>query len=134
MPNTIATSCMWLWSSWNVVSVTKKPNLKIILNYILLIMLLLLYRFSALFPPLHSAPHNSLRQSPHHCSCPWVMSITSLATLFPILYFTSPWLLYNYLLILLNFLTSLPIPPHPLPSDNQQNALHMCCGWCGSVD
>ena len=50
------------------------------------------------FPFLPSAqqPH-SLRQFPHHRSCPWVMCMSSLATPFPILYFTSPWLFYNYL-------------------------------------
>ena len=42
-------------------------------------------------PPLPAStqhPH-SLRQSPHHCSCPWVMSVSSLAAPFPVLYFTS---------------------------------------------
>ena len=38
---------------------------------------------------------------PHHCSCRWVMCIGSLATSFPILYFTSPWLFCNYLIVLL---------------------------------
>ena len=36
-------------------------------------------------PPPPSTPH-SLRQSPHHCSCSWVMRIRFLATPFPILY------------------------------------------------
>ena len=35
------------------------------------------------------------------------------ATPFPILYFTSPWLFCNYLFVLLNLLTSSSIPPHP---------------------
>ena len=48
-------------------------------------------------------------------SCPWVMCISSLATPCPVLYFTSPWLFCNYLFILLNPLTSSPIPPHPPP-------------------
>ena len=65
-------------------------------------------------PPPPSNLH-SFRQSPHHCSCPWVMRISSLATLFPMLYFTSPWLFCNYLLVLPNPLTSSPIPPHPPP-------------------
>ena len=46
------------------------------------------------FPPSLSTP-NSLRQSPQHCSCPWVMSISSLAAPPPILYFTSPRLFYD---------------------------------------
>ena len=81
------------------------------LNYILLIMLLQLFQF----PPLPSStqhPH-SLRQSLHYCSCLWVMRISSLATPFPILYFTSLWLFCNYLFALLNPLTSLPSLPHP---------------------
>ena len=36
-----------------------------------------------------STPH-SLRQSSHIRSCPWVVHISSLATAFPMLYFTSP--------------------------------------------
>ena len=38
-----------------------------------------------LLPPSTQHPP-SLRQSPHHCSCPWVMRICSLAAPFPILY------------------------------------------------
>ena len=75
-------------------------------------------------PP--SVPY-PFRKSPHHCSCPWVMHITSLATLFPILYFTSLRLFCNYLFVLLNPLTSSPIPWYPLPSGNHQNAL--CITW-----
>ena len=69
------------------------------LNYILLIMLLQLSWFFplCLCPP--RTPH-SLRQSPHHCSCSWVMQISSLATPFPILYFTFLWLFCNYLFVL----------------------------------
>ena len=70
------------------------------------------------FSPLHSAAPNSLRQSLHHCSCPWVMCISPLATPFPILNLTCPWLFCNYLFVLLNPLTSLPMPPHP-PSNRQ---------------
>ena len=70
-----------------------------------------------IFPPLphlHPNPH-SHRPSPHHCLCPWVMHVSSLATPFPILYFTSPCLFCNYLCVLLNALTSSPIPPHHPP-------------------
>ena len=73
-------------------------------------------------PPTPSTP-NSLRQSPHHCSCPWVMQISSSATPFPILYFTSTWQFCNYLFVLLNLLTSSTIPPHRIPSGKHQNAL-----------
>ena len=65
--------------------------------------------------PAHHTPSGSLRQSPHHCSCPWIMPICSLATPFPIPYFTSPWLFCNYLFVLLNPLTSSPISPHSPP-------------------
>ena len=61
--------------------------------------------------PLHPA---LLRESPQLCSCPWIVHIRSLATPFPIPYFTSPWLFYN-LLFVLNPLTSSPIPPHAPP-------------------
>ena len=84
------------------------------LRYILLIILLQLSWFFLLCPSPHRTPH-SLRQFPHHCSCPWVMRISSLATPFPILCFTSPWLFCNYLFILPSPLTSSPIPPHPSP-------------------
>ena len=68
------------------------------------------------------SPH-SLRQSPPHIPCPWVMHMCSLATPFPILYFISPWLYFNYLFAFLNLVNSSPIPPSPLPSGNHQNAL-----------
>ena len=46
--------------------------------------------FFPLLSPFTSAPY-SLRQSPHHCSCPWVICVSSLAAPYPILYCTSPW-------------------------------------------
>ena len=63
------------------------------------------------FPPWPSPPITShcLRPFPHHCSCPWVMRISSSATPFPVLYFTCPWLFCNYLVVLLCTLTSSPI-------------------------
>ena len=73
-------------------------------------------------PPTHPASPTP-SQSPRHCSCPWVMHISSLATPFPILYFISPWLFCNYLFVLLNPPTSSPLPPHPHPSENHQNNL-----------
>ena len=61
----------------------------------------------------------------YHCSCPWVMLISSLATSLPVLYATSPWLFSNYLFVVLNPLTSSATPPIPLPSGNYQNALRI---------
>ena len=72
---------------------------------------------SQFFPPSPLPPStpNSFRPSPYLRACPWVMHISSLATSFPILYLTSPWLFCNYLFVLLNPLTSSPISPHPPP-------------------
>ena len=88
-----------------ILSLGTYPHHHFIFLYILLIMLLQFSWFSPLCPPPTSTPH-SLRQAPHHCSCPWVMHISSLATPCPILYFTSPWLFCNYLFVLLNPLSS----------------------------
>ena len=81
--------------------------------YILLVMLLQLSWFFPLCPPPPST-HHSLRQSLHHCSCPWVKhrffdSSVSCTVLY------IPWLFCDYLFVLLNPLTFSPIPPH-LPS------------------
>ena len=84
-------------------------------NYTLLIMLIQLSWFFPLWLPPPKTPH-SLRQSPYHCSCPWVMHISALATPFPKPYFTSPWLFYNYIFVLLNPLTSSLIPSNPSPT------------------
>ena len=90
---------------------------------IIFIMLLQLSQFSSLCPPPPSTPH-SLRQSSHNYSCPWVICVSSLATPFPTVCFTSPWLFCNYLFVLLHPFTISPIPlSAPLPSDNHQNAL-----------
>ena len=59
-----------------------------------------------------ASPPSSLRQSPHHCPCPWVMHICSSATRFPMQYFISPWLFYNNQFVLLNPFT---YPPDPAP-------------------
>ena len=84
------------------------------LSYIWWIMLLQLSQFPPLRAPPLSSLH-SLRQSSHHCSYPWVMHISSLASPFPLLYFTSPSLFCNCLFVLLNPLTSSPTPLHPSP-------------------
>ena len=95
----------------------------ILLNYTLLIMLLQLSWFSP-FPPFLPAPPYP-QASPHHCSCPWVMCISSLAAPFPILYFTSPWLFCNYLFVPLNPLSSSPSNPYSL----RQSLHHCSCPW-----
>ena len=66
------------------------------------------------FAPLHPAPAppHFFKQTLHHCSCQWVMHISSPATPFPILYFTSPWLFCNYLFVLPNTSTH---SQNPLP-------------------
>ena len=108
----------FLWSFFNVFLLSHfqyfLPSVFLFVNYILLIMLLQLFQFFPLWSPPPSTLH-SLRQSPHHCSCPWVMCISSLVIPFPILSFTSPWLFCNYLFLLINPLTSSSILWHPLP-------------------
>ena len=61
------------------------------------------------FPPIPPSTQHppSLRQSPHRCSCPWVMHVSSLAAPFPVPYFAFPWLFCNCLLYLL-----IPSPVH----------------------
>ena len=84
--------------------------------------------------PAHHTPSGSLRQSPHHCSCPWVMHISSLATPFPVLFFFSPPVLFlislcllcTYQFVLLNPCTFSPILPLHLPTDNPPCDLHYC--------
>ena len=84
------------------------------LFYFLIIFYWLCYYSCSDFSPFATSPPGtpySLRQFPYHCSCPGVMHISSLATPFPVLYFTAPWLFCTYLFVLLN-LTSSPIPTH----------------------
>ena len=88
----------------------------IIFKYIVLIMLLLSSQcFSPLYPL--SALHlPALQHSPSLSSCPWVVRISSLASLFPIPFLTSPCLFYAYQLCFL-FLVPSPSPRSspPLP-------------------
>ena len=74
----------------------------------------------ASLPP---APPPTPSGSPHTGSCPWVMCVGSLATPFPIVYFTSPWLFCNYLFVLISSHTSSPIPHNPHLYGNHQNTL-----------
>ena len=62
---------------------------------------------STQFPPLPEAIPTTLFMSMGH-------AYSSLATPFLILCFTSPWLFCNHLFVLVNPLTSSPIPLHPL--------------------
>ena len=62
--------------------------------------------------PLHPAPPTP-SGNPHHCSCPGIIHVSSLAILFPILYLTSPWLFINYLFVLVNPLISSPFLTSP---------------------
>ena len=87
------------------------------------------------FDPLQSAL-TSLRQSLQHCPSPWVIHICSLATLFPMLYNTSPWLFCNYLFVLFNpftFFTHPSQPPSHLPTIKTFPAsviLFLLCLFC----
>ena len=87
-------------------------------------MLLQLCLFFPLCTLQPTIPH-SLQQSPHHCSCPWIMHISSLASPFPILFLISPCLFCTYQLY---FLFPVPFPPFsflPLPTDNHSFDLHI---------
>ena len=95
-------------------------------KYILLIMLLQLSHsfFSTLSPSawyLHSLQH-----SPHLSSCPWVVHISSLASLFPILFLTSSCLFCTYQFCFLFPVHFPPLSPYPLPTDNSPCDLHFC--------
>ena len=91
-------------------------------------MLLQLSQFFLLCLPPPSTPH-SFRQSLQLSSRPWVMHVSSLASPFLMLYFTSPWVFYNYLFVLLNPCTFSPILLLPPPNCNPPKDLH----FCGSV-
>ena len=90
-------------------------------------MLLQLSHFFLSFIPLLPVP--PLPPSfPHLSSCPWVIHISSLASLFPILFLTSPCLFCAYQSC---FLFPVPLPPFsPLPgpflTDNSPGDLHFC--------
>ena len=97
--------------------------------YILLFMLLQLAQFFPPCPPLPSSSPHSLRPFPHHCPCPWVMHIyiCSLAPLFPVPYFTSAGLFYNYQFVLLNASSFLPQHPSCLATMGHSLHLSMFC-------
>ena len=103
---------------------TRRHCQGIFFSFLIMLYWLCYYSFPNPNPFLSSTQHPPLLQTiPHHFSCPWVMCISSLAAPFPVLYFTFPWLFCKHLFVLLNPLTSSPIPPHPISIDNHQNAL-----------
>ena len=77
-------------------------------------MLLELSQFFPFCPPPPSTTY-SLSPSPNHCSCQWVMRVSSLATSFPVLYFTSHGYSVTTYLYLLIPSPLHPFPPHPSP-------------------
>ena len=76
------------------------------------------------FIPLHPAiPDPPALLAPALSSCPLVVHISSLASPFPILFLTSPYLVFTYQFLLLNPCTFSPISP--FPTDNPPNDLHI---------
>ena len=76
--------------------------------------------------PLHPVSHFPPAISTPLSSCPWVVHISSLASLFPILFLTSSCLFCTYQLC---FLIPEPFPLlslSSLPVDNPPNVLHIC--------
>ena len=90
-------------------------------KYILLIMLLQFSQFSPLYFPC-TLP--TLQHSPSLSSCSWVVHISSLTSLFPILFLTSPCLFYAYQLCFLLPVPFPPILPLLLPTENPPCDVH----------
>ena len=92
-------------------------------------MLLQLSHFFLLFSPFQPAsPHQYFPppcpQQNHLSSCPWVVHTSLLASLFPILFLTSPYFvptIYASYSLYLSPILSLPLPANNPPSD-----LHIC--------
>ena len=82
-------------------------------QYILLIMLLQFSQFFLIYPPSTLHPP-TLHHSPLS-SCPWVVCISSLISLFPKPFLTSSLLFYAYQLCFLFFVHFLPYSSPPLP-------------------
>ncbi|KAF6109736.1 hypothetical protein HJG60_010944 [Phyllostomus discolor] len=92
------------------------------LKYILLIMLLQLSKFLSPGPPPPGTPFPSSSYS--LSSCPWIMHISSLASLFSIRFLIFPCLSCTYQLCFLIPVPFPPFSPFPLPADNPPNDLH----------
>ena len=113
------TFCIYI--SWIVIkgTSTKLGIWIIIFNYIYRLCYYNYLNFPPCPPPFNN-PH-SLSLSPHHCSCPWVIHVSSLATPFPILEFISHgYSVTTYLYFLIPSPLH-PFSPTPLPSGNHQN-------------
>ena len=85
----------------------------------------MLLQFSQIFPFLYPTllpvlPCSSI--PPHLSSCPWVVHVSSLASLFPILFLTSPHLFYACQLC---FLFTVPFPATFFPSPSPLKTLHV---------
>ena len=85
------------------------------------------------FASLHPAPCTTSGNPPTIVHVNGSMCIKSLAPPFPILYYTPPWLFCNCLFVLLNPLTSSPIPPHTPPiGQPSKYSLHPWFCLCSS--
>ena len=84
-----------------------------------------------IFPPCSSPPSTLLYlwQSFLLSLCPWVMHISSLATLFPILFVTCPCLFCTYQFVLLTPSPFPPFSPFPIPYGNPPNDLLFLFWW-----
>ena len=96
-------------------------------NTYLLIMLLQLSHFHP-FTQLHPV-HPFPPTFPPYSSCPWVIHISSLASIFPTLFLPSTCLFSNYHLCYLFPVPFPPLSPSHSPVDNPPCDLH----FCGSV-
>ena len=96
----------------------------IFLKYISLVILLQL----PLFSPLYSSPPCTPLPPafPQLRSFPWVVHISSLASISPILFWTSPCLFCTYHLCFLIPVPFPPLPPCLLPNDNPPCDLYFC--------
>ena len=83
------------------------------------------------FPPLRALhpAHSFPPTFPPYSSCPWVILISSLASIFPILFLPSPCLFSTYHLCYLFSVPLPPLSPSHSPIDNPPCDLH----FCGSV-
>ena len=72
--------------------------------------------------PLPCTPHPP--SFPHLSSCPWVIHISPLATPFPILFLTSPFLFCTCQFAILNPCTFPSLSPFRLSTDNPLNDPH----------
>ena len=80
--------------------------------------------FSPLYSPLPCKPPPII--IPHLSSCPWVIHISSLASLFPILFLTFPCLFSTYHLCYLFSVPFPPLSPSHYPTYNRPCDLHFC--------